>query len=200
MGNINNFYICNNSEKKQEEKLQINLLNSLWRQKYNQKLNSNNDLEKNLKKIRQKVAIKKILNYYKKYKSNNKILTPIHKYNNDNLIINTCSYSDLFSNLKTKNVSKFVVNKNDDILSNVIEFDTSTSSLHLYKNKFTQNLYKFLKNNNKYISYYKDKGDDFQKQQKLKGIFKKYIKDNSFYIGEFLNNNFHGYGFFIRTI
>ena len=211
MGTLNNCCNCNSLENKNETKLQANLFTFFRQQDSNKNYhnfliirNSNYEREKNLKKIRQKFAIKKILKQFKKYKSKNEILTPINKSNNNSIIINTSSYSDLLSTIKMKKVSNFFYNKNvigkllnekenPDVLCNVIEFNTSTSSLYNNKDNFQKYLDKFLKYNKNYITYYKNH------LQKQKGIVQLYLGENNFYIGQFFRNDFCGYGLFINN-
>ena len=116
MGNFNNCFTCNNFENNTDSQFQTNLFNFFRYKKNNDKNNpeffNNNknseiDIEKELNKIRQKYAIKKIIKQFKQYKSKIQ-LSPIRKSKGEALINNSSNFSNfLLSSLKMKKVSKF---------------------------------------------------------------------------------------------
>ena len=161
MGNLDNCYNCNTFERKDpEDKYQTNFLNNFLKQTYNDDFknfrivkNSKNELENNLKKIRMKFAIKKILNHFRKYKLKSKIISPIINKNNESFIVNS-NYSHYFiSSIKKKRISKFNTNNKyiDKLIFNIkdnsklnyseIDFNISTS-IFAKRNEFNKMLKK----------------------------------------------------------
>ena len=213
MGSLNNCCSFNCFENNNnEDKFQTNFLNSFQLINNDNKINnfiihkiSKNDIEYNLRKIKQKFAIKKILKQFKLYKLKTQILTPIHKLNGESLMINSNSLSNfLMNSVKLKKVSNFIYNKksldkllfdgkvNSEKNINEIEFNTSAGSLSKRSN-FNKYLQIIINNNRNYISY------DRNHLIKQRGIIKYTFEDNNFYIGQFFRNNFFGYGLYINN-
>ena len=212
MGNLNNCCICKNFDLKDgEDKFQTNFFNFFRKQTYNDDFknfiivkNSKYELENNLKKIRQKFAIKKIIRQFKKYKLKNELISPILNKNKETFIIDS-NYSKFFlSSIKKKKISNFITNnmpidnlflniKNKErSINNEIEFETSTSTL-TKRHDFNKNLQKIIDNNRNYIVF------DPKYFIKQKGMVKFSLGKNNFYIGEFFKNDFSGYGLFINN-
>ena len=217
MGNLNNCCSFNNSEINNEANFNTNFFEFLLKRKDNFNDNKNFIIVKyskqdiTLRNIKQKYAIKKIIKQFKKYKSKNQLLSPIHRPQGEPLVINTNSFSNyLLSSMKMKKnpfymnnrktisklqfkVKEEYKNKDKEELNNSeIDFNTSTSSLSK-SNDFQKLFQKFTKNNKNYISY--NKNCFF----KRKGIMKLSLGENNFYIGEFFLNDFKGYGLFINN-
>lgn len=216
MGSVNNCCSFNNPEKNLETYFNNNKRFKLLIQKKDNNnitknfiilKNSNNDIA--LKKIKQKYAIMKIIKQFKQYKSKNELLSPIHKPIGESLVINTNSYSNyLLSSMKMKKIPYFLNNrktitklqikrkdkdKNKEEL-NISKFDFNTSKSSFSKANIFQKLFqKFTNNNKNYVVY----NNNYLIKQK--GVIKYTIDENNFYIGEFFQNDYFGYGLFINN-
>ena len=161
-----------------------------------------NDQELRLNKIKQKIAIEKILKQFKKYKAKKQLfLSPIHRFNGDSFNINTNCYSDfLFSAIKSKNkkISNFLCNNNRVEDSDKYQKNVNIGEMSFYisirpissRNYFQKSFNNILINNKNYKKIYQD--------QKEHGTIKFMIGDNSYYIGEFYQEYFSGFGLLIN--
>ena len=160
------------------------------------------DQESKLKKIKQRIAIEKILKQFKKYKANKQLfLSPIHKFNGDSFNINTNCYSDiLFSVIKSKNkkISNFLCNNNRVEDSDNCKKEVNIGEMSFYisiksmptMNYFQRSYSNILINNKNYKEIYQN--------EKQKGAIKFMIGDKVYYIGEFYQNYFSGFGLLVN--
>jgi hypothetical protein len=158
--------------------------------------------ELKLKKIKQRIAIEKILKQFKKYKAKKQLfLSPIHKFKGDSFNINTNYYSDFFYSFiksKNKNISNFLCNNNKVEDSHSFKNEINIGEMSFYisikpistKNYFQKSYNNILINNKNYKKIYQN--------DKQKGAIKFMIGDNSYYIGEFYQDYFSGFGILVN--
>ena len=194
MGNAKNCCSFYKSENRIEAKFEDNEIISYF--------SSINDRESKLKKIKQRIAIEKILKQFKKYRAKKQLfLSPIHKFNGDSFNINTNYYSDiLFSVIKSKNkkISNFLCNDNRVEDSDNCKKEINIGEMSFYisikpistKNYFQKSYNNILINNKNYKKLYQN--------DKQKGAIKFMIGDNSYYIGEFYQDYFSGFGLLVN--